>query len=54
MGIAWRGDDTDAVIRDAKVADDAGVEALLVAETWGHDGFTILSLIARETKRVSH
>src|SRR5687768_10599131 len=52
IGIGWRGDDTDAVIREAKAADDAGVDSLFVAETWGHDAFTILALIARETKRI--
>lgn len=52
IGIGWRGDDTDAVLREARAADDAGVDSLFVAETWGHDAFTILALIARETKRI--
>jgi F420-dependent oxidoreductase-like protein len=52
IGIGWRGDDTDSVLREAKAAEDAGVDALFVAETWGHDAFTILALIARETKRI--
>lgn len=52
IGVGYRGDNLDDVIRDAKAADDAGVEALFVAETWGHDAFTILALLARETRRV--
>jgi F420-dependent oxidoreductase-like protein len=52
MGISWTGDNTEQVIRDAKLADEAGVEALFVAETWGHDAFTLLALLARETRRI--
>jgi F420-dependent oxidoreductase-like protein len=52
MGVMWTGDNTEQVIRDAKLADECGVEALFVAETWGHDAFTLLSLLARETRRV--
>src|SRR5689334_2499096 len=52
MGVMWSGDNTEQVIREAKLADDAGVDSIVVAETWGHDAFTILALLARETKRV--
>ena len=52
IGIAWTGDNTEQVIRDAKVADEAGVDSLFVAETWGHDAFTLLTLLARETRRI--
>ena len=52
IGVAWTGDNTEQVIRDAKVADEAGVDSLFVAETWGHDAFTLLTLLARETKRI--
>jgi len=52
IGVAWNGTNTDQVIREAKLADECGVEALLVAETWGHDAFTLLTLLARETKRI--
>jgi F420-dependent oxidoreductase-like protein len=52
MGIMWTGDNTDQVLRDAKLADEAGIEALFVAETWGHDAFTLLTLLARETRRI--
>jgi F420-dependent oxidoreductase-like protein len=52
IGVGWQGDNVDSVLREAKAADDAGVDSLFVAETWGHDAFTILALIARETKRI--
>jgi F420-dependent oxidoreductase-like protein len=52
MGVLWTGDNTEQVIRDAKLADEAGVEALFVAETWGHDAFTLLTLLARDTRRI--
>jgi len=52
IGVAWNGQNTDDVIREAKIADDAGVDTLVVAETWGHDAFTLLTLLARETKRI--
>ena len=52
IGIAWTGDNTEQVIRDAKIADEAGVDSLFVAETWGHDAFTLLTLLARETRRI--
>jgi F420-dependent oxidoreductase-like protein len=52
IGIGYRGDNLDDVLREARAADEAGVEALFVAETWGHDAFSILTLIARETKRI--
>ncbi|MDD9966336.1 MAG: LLM class flavin-dependent oxidoreductase [Myxococcales bacterium] len=52
IGVGWRGDNTDSVLRAARVADEAGVDSLFVAETWGYDAFTLLSLLARETKRI--
>jgi F420-dependent oxidoreductase-like protein len=52
MGVAWTGDNTEQIIQEAKLADEAGIEALFVAETWGHDAFTLLALLARETRRI--
>ena len=52
IGVGWNGQNTDQVIREAKLADEAGVDTLLVAETWGHDAFSILTLLARETRRI--
>jgi F420-dependent oxidoreductase-like protein len=52
IGVGWNGQNTDQVIREAKIADEAGIDTLLVAETWGHDAFSILTLLARETRRI--
>ncbi len=53
IGVNWQGElDVDGMIRDAKVADDAGVDSLFVAEAWGRDAFTLLAVLARETRRI--
>ncbi len=53
IGINWQGPlDMDSTIEDAKIADDAGVDALFVPEAWGRDAFTILTVLARETSRI--
>ncbi len=53
VGINWQGPfDIGSVIEQAKIADDAGVDALFVAEAWGRDAFTILAVLARETSRI--
>lgn len=52
IGVGWTGDNTDQVIEEAKLADEMGIDSLFVAETWGHDAFTLLSLLARETRRI--
>lgn len=53
IGINWQGAfDIDDVVEQAKVADDAGVDSLFVAEAWGRDAFTILAVLARETNNI--
>jgi F420-dependent oxidoreductase-like protein len=52
IGVGWTGDNTDQVIGEAKLADEMGIDSLFVAETWGHDAFTLLTLLARETRRI--
>jgi F420-dependent oxidoreductase-like protein len=53
IGVNWQGPfDRDALIADAKVADEAGVHLLTVAEAWGRDPFTTLALIAYETSHI--
>ena len=53
IGVNWQGElDYDDLIEQAKVADDAGVELLSVAEAWGRDAFVILALLARETSQI--
>jgi F420-dependent oxidoreductase-like protein len=53
IGVNWQGDfDLDDVIQQAKVADDAGVDSLFIAEAWGRDAFTLLAVLARETHHI--
>jgi F420-dependent oxidoreductase-like protein len=53
IGVNWQGAfDLDQVIEQAKIADDAGVELLSIAEAWGRDALTLLAVLARETSRI--
>jgi len=53
IGLNWQGEfDLDKVIEDAKIADDAGIEQLNIAEAWGRDALTLLAVIARETTNI--
>lgn len=53
IGVNWQGAfDLNDVIEQAKVADDAGVELISIAEAWGRDAFTLLTVVARETSRI--
>jgi F420-dependent oxidoreductase-like protein len=49
----WQGPmDYEHACTRVRLADDAGVDTVWVAEAWGRDCFTILALLARETKRI--
>src|SRR5262245_39078030 len=49
----WQGPmDYDQALARVRLADEAGVDTAWVAEAWGRDCFTILTLLARETKRI--
>jgi len=53
MGINWQGEfDLDDVIQQAKIADEAGVHEITVAEAWGRDALSILAILARETSNI--
>ena len=53
MGINWQGNfDPKAFIERAKIADQAGVHSMWVAEAWGRDAFTLLTLLAEHTKKI--
>ncbi|HSF33705.1 MAG TPA: LLM class flavin-dependent oxidoreductase [Candidatus Tectomicrobia bacterium] len=53
MSFNWQGpmDYTQACAR-VRLAEEAGVDTVWVAEAWGRDCFTILTLLAHETKRI--
>ncbi len=51
IGVNWQGKiDYKAAIERAKIADAAGIHSIWVAEAWGRDAFTLLTLFAEHTK----
>jgi F420-dependent oxidoreductase-like protein len=54
MSFNWQGPmDYDQACSRVRLAEAAGVDTVWVAEAWGRDCFTILTLLARETKRLT-
>jgi len=52
IGVNWQGKlDFKAVIERAKIADEAGIHSIWVAEAWGRDAFTMLTLLAEHTRK---
>jgi F420-dependent oxidoreductase-like protein len=52
--INWQGKtDFAGIIERAKAADAAGVHSVWVAEAWGRDAFTTLTLLAEHTRRLA-
>src|ERR1700704_2078934 len=52
IGVNWQGKlDFKAVIERAKIADAAGIHSVWVAEAWGRDAFTMLTLLAEHTRK---
>jgi alkanesulfonate monooxygenase SsuD/methylene tetrahydromethanopterin reductase-like flavin-dependent oxidoreductase (luciferase family) len=50
IGVNWQGKlDFKALIERAKIADQAGVHSIWIAEAWGRDAFTPLALLAEHT-----
>lgn len=53
IGVNWQGKlDFKSIIERAKIADQAGVHSIWIAEAWGRDAFTLLTLVAEHTDRV--
>ena len=53
IGVNWQGRfDFKALIERAKLADKAGIHSIWVAEAWGRDAFTLLTLLAEHTSRI--
>jgi alkanesulfonate monooxygenase SsuD/methylene tetrahydromethanopterin reductase-like flavin-dependent oxidoreductase (luciferase family) len=53
IGIGWEGNvDWQGLIKRGKLADDAGIHAIWMAEAWGRDAFTPLALLAEHTTDV--
>jgi alkanesulfonate monooxygenase SsuD/methylene tetrahydromethanopterin reductase-like flavin-dependent oxidoreductase (luciferase family) len=52
IGVNWQGKlDFKAVIERAKIAEAAGIHSIWVAEAWGRDAFTMLTLLAEHTRK---
>lgn len=52
LQLAWNPNDLDGFLLRARIADEAGVHSLWLNEGFGHDAFSGLGLLARETQRV--
>ncbi len=53
IGINWQGRfDFKSLIERARIADQAGIHSIWVAEAWGRDAFTLLTLFAEHTSKV--
>lgn len=53
IGLDWQQlSDRERLLRQVEIADRAGVDTVWVAEAWGRDAFTILTLLATRTKRI--
>ena len=52
VNLPWNPDFVETFLRRARLADEIGVDTICVIEGYGHDAFTGLALLARETQRV--
>jgi alkanesulfonate monooxygenase SsuD/methylene tetrahydromethanopterin reductase-like flavin-dependent oxidoreductase (luciferase family) len=53
ISVAWQGNiDREDVFRRARIADEAGVDSVFVAEAWGQDAFTLLTQLVERTSRI--
>ncbi len=52
IGVNWQGKlDYKAALERAKIADAAGIHSIWVAEAWGRDAFTLLTLLVEHTTK---
>lgn len=53
VGVNWQGNlDRERLYDDVRAADESGIHSVWVAEAWGRDAFTTLTLLADRTKNV--
>ena len=53
MGFNWQGPlDREKAFESARIADEVGVDSMWVAEAWGRDAFSLLTLVADRTKHI--
>lgn len=53
ISVDWQGRfDLAAILERVKIADAVGVDSVWIAEAWGRDCFTLLTLLADRTRRI--
>ncbi len=53
IGVGWEGKpDFNGLIERCRMMDEAGIHSIWLAEAWGHDAFTLLTLAAEHTRRI--
>ncbi|MGD9894439.1 MAG: LLM class flavin-dependent oxidoreductase [Dehalococcoidia bacterium] len=53
VGVDWQGSlDRERMYDNVRAADESGVHSVWVAEAWGRDAFSILTLLADRTKNI--
>ncbi len=53
ISVDWQGRfDLAAILERVKIADAVGVDSVWIAEAWGRDCFTLLTLLADRTTRL--
>jgi len=53
ISVDWQGRfDLAAILERVQIADEVGVDSVWIAEAWGRDCFTLLTLLADRTKRI--
>ncbi len=53
ISVDWQGRfDLKAILERVKIADEVGVDSVWIAEAWGRDCFTLLTLLADRTQRI--
>lgn len=53
LSLPWNPDSLDSMLEWARDADETGVDSIWINEGFGHDAFSGLTLLARETDRVA-
>ena len=51
VNLPWNPDHVETFLNRARLADEIGIDTIAVIEGYGHDAFSGLTLLARETKR---
>lgn len=52
VNLPWNPDHVETFLNRARLADELGIDTISVIEGYGHDAFSGLALLARETRRV--